>query len=314
MKEKLKGPARKIVYAGLAVSTALIPAAAFAQEHTQPEATHVPAGPRPGQAYEPYFCTNVGVVETFRDQNRRQLTPTEVAALPAFLVPSQPRIQIEADGAEPLQFSIAPDGKGTEIHTNQNYVQLVVNKYRLTRLNEQDGAIVNIVNLKTNQKSSNRFLVCNQQDQDVALGTTVTTSPTTEPNPSPVSVASPATPARSAEKTTAKPAENIPAKPTQFEQKPLAPKPTNTPLSGHGYLPPGAQIDSDAQDFYAKKSFRDLAVEWITVNRPELVNTMEGYHTATEVAGAIALPLAVGLGIRKIYLRIRKIYRRFKKP
>ncbi len=155
MKELLKGPARKIMYASLAVSTALIPAAAFAQEHTQPEATHVPAGPQPRRPNVPEFCTNVGVNETFLDINRRQLTPTEMASLPAFLSPTpQPRILIETDDAEPMQFSIDPTGLGRDFYTREQFIPLNVNKYRLVLdASKRIGARVSITNLATRKNS-----------------------------------------------------------------------------------------------------------------------------------------------------------------
>jgi hypothetical protein len=88
------------------------------------------------------------------------------------------------------------------------------------------------------------------------------------------------------------------------ENKPLVPTPTA--ITGHGYLPPGAQINADTQELYREKSFRDLAVEWVTVNYPGTTNLMEWYHTAIEMAGAVALPLGVGLGVRWVYRKVKR--------
>ena len=305
MKDILRGPAERILYTSLALSTALIPPAAFAQEHIQPEATHVPAGPQPGKPNVPEFCTNVGVNETFLDLNRRQLTPTEIASLPAFLSPTpQPRILIETDDAEPMQFSIDPTGLGRDFHTREQFIPLNVNKYRLVLdASKRIGARVNITNLATRKKQSNLFLHCNQQNQTIPIRTTLELAPasTTEPKPaqSPIPTVTQTIPA-------VKPTERVTPKSTQVEQKPTALATTQTVLTGHGYLPTGAEINAENQQLYSGKSFRDLAMEWLTVNYPDAIKTMEFSHTAIEFAGTIAIPVWIAVGIRDINRRLRK--------
>jgi hypothetical protein len=289
MREIYKKSVKKIVYSSLAVSTALIPAAAFAQAHPQPEATHAPAGPQPGRLVEPEFCTNVGVKETFIDPNKRQLTPTEVASLPAFLSPfPQARILIETDGGEPLQFSIAPDGEGKAFHTNKQFIPLFVNKYRLVLdTAKKVGARITITHLANNSRQSNLFLNCDKKDQTIPFKTTVDITP-------------PAVPIVKSPEQTATPL------PNQREQRPPVSSPTIPVISGHGYLPAGAEINTEEQQFYAEKSFRDLAMEWLTVNYPEAIKTMELSHFAIEFAGTIAIPVWLAMGIRSINQRLRK--------
>jgi hypothetical protein len=303
MKDVLRGPARKIVYASLAASTALIPATAFAQEHTQPEATHVPAGPQPGQLNNPEFCTNVGVKETFQDPNRRQLTQAQVSSLLPFLTPStQRRILIEAAGSEPLLFSIDLNGTGTNIHTNEQFVPLFVNQKQL-ELDPTNRIVARITITHPNgSKTPPRFLTCDQKDQTISVLTTVNqiTPPSEIKSPSSVPTTTRSIPLVRQPEVTATPRQ------PQSEQKPTALIPTQPVLTGHGYLPTGAEINAENQQLYSEKSFRDLAMEWLTVNYPGAIKTMEFSHTAIEFAGTIAIPVWIAMGIRDINRRLRK--------